>query len=265
MKIHITKKGESIDSIAKHYSVSRQDLSGINPHVSLGSDLVPGLKLKIPESNRVGKSTTTSIENYYPSLDSHRPVKEEAVPIGLKPFENQHDHVVAVNGSYHDQHQNPGYHGFNHHQHQEPAPVPVPHTHGEVPHQMDSNTPWAHLNNSSTHLSQPAPHHPWNNPHAQFAPPNTEHNRAFYPMSPYYPSYPPYGPYGPYQYPPYYPSYPLPIPLPIIGGGYGGYGGGFGHGGGHGHGGGFGHGGGHGHREENTQQQPHQQHQSHQQ
>jgi len=207
MKIHITKQGESLDSVANTYAVSKQDLTGINPHINLASELVPGLKLKIPDASRTEKDT--HIEKFYPNLDHNQYMKEQAVPIGLKPFEGT-THTTG----------NPEHHTASH-------------PHPETPHQA----PWAHLGEHTTHLThETTPHHyPWNGQFSTFAPHDT---RAIFPPVPYYP------PYSPYPYPPYgYPGYgyggvvPLPFPVPGFGGyGHGWHGGG--HGGWHGHGGG---------------------------
>ena len=209
MKIHITKQGESIEDITNTYAVSRQDLTGINPHINLASDLVPGLKLKIPDASRTEKDK--HIEKYYPNLNNDKHIKEQAVPIGLKPLDETHAHA-----------------------HNTPPEVTHP-TH--PPHGMPHHeAPWSHLPEHTTHLN-PNPeimqHYPWNQPYPSFSTPDT---RAFIPPIPYYPPYPPYPPYG---YPPY--GYGVPLPIPGFGPGYG-----FGHGW-HGHGGGH-FGGGHHHR-----------------
>jgi len=231
MKIHITKQGESIDTIANTYSVSRQDLTGINPHVNLASDLVPGLKLKIPDASRAEKNE--HIEKFYPNLNHEKHLKEHAVPIGAKPLKEEHSHV---------------------HDHHTPAeathPTHPPHPHAEVSHHPHlphhahhheathpaphHEAPWSHLGEHTTHLNPEMMHHyPWNHPFPPFSAPDT---RALIPPVPFYPPYP----YPPYGYPPY--GYGYPLPIPGFGPGYG-----FGHGW-HGHGGGHfggGHGGGH--------------------
>jgi len=208
MKIHITKQGESLDTIANTYAVSKQDLTGINPHINLASELVPGLKLKIPDtSSRTEKDH--HIEKFYPNLD-HPYMKEQAVPIGLKPFNTE-----TTPPSEH------------------PNSHPTPHPHFETPYQ----TPWAHLGEQTTPLTlENTPPSPWNGHYPTFAQHDT---RAILPPVAYYPPYPPY-PYPPYAYPPSYGYggvFPLPIPVPGFGGGYG-HGWHGGHGGWHGHGGG---------------------------
>ena len=218
MKIHITKQGESIDTIANTYAVSRQDLTGINPHVNPSSDLVPGLKLKIPDASRTEKNE--HIEKFYPNFNQEKPLKEQAVPIGLKPIEKEHEKPTPVAATHH-----------THHTHQKhsthPTHPPHPTPHHETPHH---ETPWGHLGEHTTHLNPEVTHHyPWNHPY----PPFSHHDaRAFFPPVPYYPPYP-----YPYGYPPY--SYGVPLPIPgFVGPGYG-FGHGW-HGGGHfggGHGG----------------------------
>ena len=217
MKIHITKQGESLDDIANNYSVSRQDLAGINPHVNLTTELVPGLKLKIPVANRTVKNE--HIEQFFPNLEH-----DEAVPIGLKPFTPQPEMKNEMPVTAVEKHlEQPHIPGANY----EPEPV----------------SPWSHLASQPTNLSNPSGYHAWNSPYSGFAAqPDT---RAIIPPMPYYPPYPYPSPY--YGYPPYGYGMPLPVPIPVPG---------FGYGGGFGHGGGF-HGGGHGggHRYEYNGQQ----------
>ena len=218
MKIHITKQGESIDTIANTYSVSRQDLTGINPHINPSSDLVPGLKLKIPDASRAEKNE--HIEKFYPNFNQEKPLKEQAVPIGLKPLEKEHPHEKPTPAAAtHQTHQ-------THSTHPTHPPHPTPH------HEASHPPPWSHLGEHTTHLNPEVTHHyPWNQPYPPFS---THDSRAFFPPVPYYPPYP-----YPYGYPPYGVPLPLPLPLPgFVGPGYG-----FGHGW---HGGGH-HGGGHHH------------------
>ena len=218
MKMHITKQGESIETITNRYAVSKQDLTGINPHVNLSSDLVPGLKLKIPDTHRTEKNE--HIENFYPNLEAEQHLKEQAVPIGLKPFESTH---ALGNDKIR----------------------PNQHTHEEISQPIPStpSTPWGHLDEHTTHLNpETNQQFPWNQQFPSFSPHDT---RLLIPPVPYYPPYSPY----PYQYPylGYGYGYGLPIPVFGFGGGYvPGYGHGW-HGGfGHGFGGGW-HGGGGGH------------------
>lgn len=220
MKIHITKQGESLETIAGHYGVSKQDLTGINPHINLASDLVPGLKLKLPDSHR--EKASEQIEKFYPGLDGAT-LHESAIPIPLKQEEVPPVHPVFGNHS--------------------PQPEPLSHGH-HVPHTYETAHPWHHLHEHMTPLSHDphgAVHHPWQQ-HPSFSPYDS---RALIPAPIYYPSYgsAPY-PYPPYSYPGYGYGYgtPLPIPLPIPVPGFG-YPGGY-----HGHGGGFHGGHHHGHR-----------------
>ena len=229
MKIHITKQGESIDTIANKYTVSKQDLTGINPHVNLSSDLVPGLKLKIPDVSRTEKNE--HIEKFYPNFDHEKFLKEQAVPVGLKQVENN---------------PRPEYHTHGQHMNAE-MPYPEHPTHP----MSNPSPPWGHLGEDTTHLNlnpEMPQHHPWNQPYPPFSTPDT---RAIFPPMPYYPPYAPYG-YGyPYSYPYGY-GYGYGLPFFGFGPGYG-FGHGW-HGGGHFGGGHFGgghfggHGGGHGHR-----------------
>lgn len=209
MKIHITKQGESIDTIANTYAVSRQDLTGINPHINLASDLVPGLKLKIPDANRTEKNE--HIEKFFPNLEHEKHLEEKAIPIGLKPFESSH-----LSGHHHST--MPNHHTPPEATHPTHPPHPTSH----------SSTPWSHLGEHTTPFNpEVTQHYPWNQP---FPPFSTADTRAILPPPPL-PYYPPYG----YPYPYAYPyGYGLPLPIPGFGPGYG-----FGHGFGHGfHGGG---------------------------
>ena len=195
MKIHITKQGETLDEITKKYNLSQQDLMGINPHIDFNASLVSGLKLKIPETREVGP--TSNMENFYPRLDHEQQLKEQAVPIGLKPF-------PEVNASHETPEMNPQHPASDH---------PI----------------YGHLNESSTYLNTAPPHlsPPWN---PYFPSVGNQDMRLPYP--PYYPPYPPY----PYPYPYPYPAYGYGLPLPFPGFGFGhGFGhGGHGWHGGHG-------------------------------
>ncbi|MCL2558862.1 MAG: LysM peptidoglycan-binding domain-containing protein [Turicibacter sp.] len=207
MKIHITKQGETIEEVAGQYSVSQQDLIGINPHINLTSNLVSGLKLKIPDVIRAKSSQANEhIEKFYPNLENAQSLNEHAVPIGMKPFPEAQGEATAVSGQHHA-------------------------------HTPEHTTPWSHLNEQVHALNKEAPpHHPWNPGSHHFSSLHP-HHRLIVPPMPYYP--PPYPYYG---YPPYGYGYGVPIPIPGFGPGFGG-----GWHGGHGgwHGGGFHGGGGH--------------------
>lgn len=195
MKIHITKQGETIEEVAGKYAVSHQDLIGINPHINLASDLVPGLKLKIPDVARTER-TNDHIEKFYPHLDQGQPLNEQAVPIGLKSFPTAQPESTAASA----------------HHTTDPKAHPTP----------EHPTPWNHLKAHPAPFSQ---EHPFHTSHPAMPPYDT---RALIPpLPPYYPPYP-----YPYTYPPYGYGYPLPIPAFGIGHGWHGSGHGW-HGGGH--------------------------------
>ena len=215
MKIHITKQGESIETITSKYAVSKQDLTGINPHVNLSSELVAGLKLKIPDTNRLAPNP--HIENFYPNLEFEQNLKEQSVPIGLKPLEATPVSELPAQ--------------------ELPNQQPTGNSAKSIP----NPPPWAHLGDNFTHLNpHPEQQFPWNPSFLS----NSATDTRLAMTSPYF------LPYPPYPYPAY--GYGLPygfgVPFPIFGFGpgygnpYGWYGGGF-HGGNF-HGGGF-HGGGH--------------------
>ena len=229
MKIHITKQGETVETVAGKYAVSTQDLIGINPHINMTSDLVPGLKLKIPDVARTDK-TNDNIEKYYPNLEQHS--KEQAVPIGLKPFPTATAHPETTAHHVHPEakatthHTHPEKAATAHHAHPESTSTTA-HPHPIQGHTPEHTTPWSHLKEQTAPLNtEPETHYPWSS-HPVLYP---HDSRAFIPPIPYYP----------------YPAYPYPYAYPY---GYGLPFGGFGHGwhGGHGHGGHGGHGhGGHG-------------------
>lgn len=199
MKIHITKQGESTETIASTYAVSRQDLIGINPHINLSSELVPGLKLKIPEASRAQKAP--HIEKFYPNLDSNSYSKEQAVPIGMKPLES-HTHDIP------------------------PAPtVEAPWSH------LSENS--TYLSAESMHQ------YPWNQSYPHFAPQDARAILPpipYYPPYPYPPyTYPGYGYGGVVPLPVPIPGFGPGYAGGWHGGWHGGHGGWHGHGHGHGH------------------------------
>ena len=192
MKIHITKQGESIDTITSKYAVSKQDLTGINPHVNLSSNLVPGLKLKIPDTTRA--EINGHVENFYPNLDHEQPLREQSIPIDLKPFETTH--APKTNDQI----------------------SPTTSTNEDVarPTQDTSSTPWGHLGDHTTYLNpETKQHHPWN---PSFSSASSYDTRAFLPPMPF--------PY-PYAYPDYDYRRPMPGFGPWFGPGVG-FGPGFG-------------------------------------
>lgn len=108
MKIHIVQRNDTFESIANKYDVSVQDLIGMNTHINQLAGLVPGLKVKVPESSRKEEANVAQhIQKYYPNLDmspvelktattaetkAHKPpfsAEDEAVPIPMKPLPNE--------------------------------------------------------------------------------------------------------------------------------------------------------------------------------
>ncbi len=51
LKIHIVKKGETMDSIAEKYGVSQSELHDMNKHLSDPKDVMEGMKLKVPNES----------------------------------------------------------------------------------------------------------------------------------------------------------------------------------------------------------------------
>ena len=126
MKIHITKQGETLDHIAQKYAVSSQDLTGINAHVNATSELIPGLKLKIPMVDRTKQNASEGIEQFYPNLEQEKQTKEQAVPIGIAPFPEPNPHIAK------------------------PDTIPQQHqTMGGQPH-PEHTKPWSHFHDTLT-------------------------------------------------------------------------------------------------------------------
>ena len=228
MKIHITKQGDTLGTVASKHGVSQQDLLGVNTHINPTSDLIPGLKLKIPEATvrKEDASSMGHISQFYPNLEPSAagapPMQEgaAATPIGLKPFADQEakEPVVAAHGA--------------HAPHMAQSVTPMADGAGSMtfPHYTGgASENWSSLNPQPAGAATAWPPHG-----AGFAPPTPPADMRLIP-----PIYPPYPPYGyPYPYAGYGYGYPLPLPFP--GYGFGGFGHGFGgfhggfHGGGHG-------------------------------
>ena len=61
MKIHIVQKGDTLWKLAKKYGVSFDELKKLNSQLSNPDLLMPGMKLKIPDSS-------AKKENVHPSI-----------------------------------------------------------------------------------------------------------------------------------------------------------------------------------------------------
>ncbi len=74
MNYHIVRNGETIDKIAVIYNLEIIEIKEANPHIRSFDNLVPGLKLRlpeIPESVAIELNDVEPfIEDYYPKLTS---------------------------------------------------------------------------------------------------------------------------------------------------------------------------------------------------
>lgn len=71
MKIHIVQRDDTFESIAERYSVSVQDLIGMNTHINHLAPLVPGLKVKVPSpARKEAPNVAQHIQKYYPNIDT---------------------------------------------------------------------------------------------------------------------------------------------------------------------------------------------------
>lgn len=71
MKIHIVQRDDTFKTIAEKYSVSVQDLIGMNTHINHLAPLVPGLKVKVPSpARKEAPNVAQHIQKYYPNIDT---------------------------------------------------------------------------------------------------------------------------------------------------------------------------------------------------
>ena len=71
MRVHIVKRNDTFESIAQHYGISLQDLIGMNTHINYLAGLVPGLKIKLPDTNRKGGlSFQEKVQTHFPKVDT---------------------------------------------------------------------------------------------------------------------------------------------------------------------------------------------------
>ena len=73
MIIHIVRPNETIESIAKAYNLSVNEIISINPHFRSWEHLAPGAKLRIPEIPEYIQDEIDEvdpfIEDYYPKIN----------------------------------------------------------------------------------------------------------------------------------------------------------------------------------------------------
>jgi len=209
MKIHITKQGDTLEMLASKYSVSHQDLLGLNSHINPASTLTPGLKLKIPQSRNFDTTGAEHIQKYYPNIDTTGAKIEHpnlhSTPIGAETAQNGIGNSAENFHVFGHQTENISTHQHSHVQAKE-----------------------SHINEKESQASEKgqAPHpHPWYDPwqvHAYYE--QLDSQRKFFPG--FVPGFFP---------PPFFPFYPVPWfgfgwPRPGFGGGWhGGWHGGGGH------------------------------------
>lgn len=71
MKIHIVQRDDTFETIADKYSVSVQDLVGMNTHINHLAPLVSGLKVKVPSpARKEAPNVAQHIQKYYPNIDT---------------------------------------------------------------------------------------------------------------------------------------------------------------------------------------------------
>lgn len=75
MNYHIVRNGETIEKIAIIYNLDITEIKEVNPHIRSFENLVPGLKLRLPE---IPESVAVEIndvepfiEDYYPTLKNY--------------------------------------------------------------------------------------------------------------------------------------------------------------------------------------------------
>lgn len=75
MNYHIVRNGETIEKIAIIYNLDVVEIKEVNPHIRTFENLVPGLKLRLPE---IPESVAVEIndvepfiEDYYPTLTNY--------------------------------------------------------------------------------------------------------------------------------------------------------------------------------------------------
>lgn len=73
MLLHIVKNGESIDEILGYYHVTLKEIKNANLHITDFSNLVGGIKLRIPlvhdEIEQILESTECFLSDYYSKIE----------------------------------------------------------------------------------------------------------------------------------------------------------------------------------------------------
>lgn len=73
MIIHIVRPNEKVDSIMNHYMISKNELISNNGHINDWNNLIPGVKIRIPEITKeileVLDESEPFVEEYYPKQE----------------------------------------------------------------------------------------------------------------------------------------------------------------------------------------------------
>lgn len=82
MNYHIVRNGDNLEKIAAIYNLEPIEIKEVNPHIRSFENLVPGLKLRLPEipdSLAIELNDVEPfIEDYYPKLPNiEKPVEEK--------------------------------------------------------------------------------------------------------------------------------------------------------------------------------------------
>lgn len=92
MKIHIVQKGDTLWDIAKNYGVDFNELQQVNSHLSSPDMIMPGMKIRIPNSSKQVKQQTKHVKEQPKQVKKEtKQVKEQQKPISHKPLAVKED------------------------------------------------------------------------------------------------------------------------------------------------------------------------------
>lgn len=74
MKIHIVQKGDTLWEISKQYGVDFEELKAVNSHLSSPDMIMPGMKIRIPSSEKAVHKG--SVEKEYKKKETQKPYKD---------------------------------------------------------------------------------------------------------------------------------------------------------------------------------------------
>ncbi|MDP5272747.1 LysM peptidoglycan-binding domain-containing protein [Chengkuizengella axinellae] len=168
MKIHIIKKGESLDQLCKKYEVDIDKILQMNTSITRGEELTPGKKLKIPSKAkhiRFERREQSNRKAQQMKIETKPKSKEEAVQTGKhKDLFDEFNVPAAEVGNFYDVPQVPELNAI------ETKPFK---THGGFQHEQNSNlfhpqTPYdvvqpdVHFHQFQGPVPNQEPLHPWN-------------------------------------------------------------------------------------------------------